>query len=607
MALAIEDYALIGDCETAALIGRDGSIDWLCWPRFDSAACFAALLGGPEHGRWLVAPAEEPRRVARRYRPGTLVLETEFQCASGAVTLVDFMPVRDRASNLVRMVVGKEGRVPMRTELCLRFDYGSAVPWVTRTDTGALRAIAGPDMVELSTAVQLRGEGLRTVGEFEIGANENRFFTLTYAPSHRQMPMPPDPFHALAATTARWRAWSDQCREVGAWSELVRRSLITLKALTYAPTGGIVAAPTTSLPEQIGGTRNWDYRYCWLRDATLTLLALLNAGYSAEAAGWRDWLLRAVAGSPSQMQIMYGLAGERRLTEWEVPWLPGYESSSPVRIGNGAHAQVQLDVYGELMDALHQARRGGLGPDEAGWALQKALLSHLETVWREPDRGMWEVRGPPQHFTHSKIMAWVAFDRAVRDVEELGLDGPVDHWRMLRDLIHEEVCARGFDSRLGSFVQAYGSPHLDASLLMLPVTGFLPPEDERVRGTIAAIERGLVVDGLVQRYDTWRVKDGLPAGEGAFLACTCWLADAYVMLGRLDEARAVFERVVALRNDVGLLAEEYDPGRRRQVGNFPQAFSHLALAETAMNLARASKPAEQRAHRQGVPPDAESD
>lgn len=607
MALAIEDYALIGDCETAALVGRDGSIDWLCWPRFDSGACFAALLGGPEHGRWLMAPVEVPRQVVRRYRPGTLVLETEFECPSGTVVLVDFMPVRDQASNLVRLVLGKEGRVPMRTELALRFDYGSAVPWVTRADSGALRAIAGPDMVELSTAVPLHGDGLRTVGEFEVAAGESRSFTLTYAPSHQPVPMPPDPFHAVAATTARWHAWSGRCQQVGEWTQLVQRSLITLKALTYVPTGGIVAAPTTSLPEQIGGTRNWDYRFCWLRDATLTLLALLNAGYTAEAVGWRDWLLRAVAGSPDQMQIMYGLAGERRLTEWEVPWLPGYEGSAPVRIGNGAHAQLQIDVYGELMDALHQARRGGLGPDEAGWALQRALLEHLETVWREPDQGMWEVRGPPQHFTYSKIMAWVAFDRAVRDAEELELEGPVDRWRAAREAIHSEVCALGFDPRRETFAQAYGSPHLDASLLLLPQTGFLPPEDERVRGTVAAIERALVVDGLVLRYDTGEVEDGLPVGEGAFLACTCWLADAYVMLGRLDEARAVFERVVGLCNEVGLLAEEYDPALRRQVGNFPQAFSHLALVQTAMNLARASKPAEQRAHRQDAPPDAESD
>ena len=597
MALAIEDYALIGDCETAALVGRDGSIDWLCWPRFDSGACFAALLGGPEHGRWLVAPVEPPVAVVRRYRPGTLVLETEFRCASGTVALVDFMPIRDGASNLVRLVEGRQGRVVMRTELVLRFEYGAAVPWVTRTEAGALRAVAGPDMVELSTAVPLHGEAMRTVGEFTVAAGESRSFTLTYAPSHQTAPMPPDAFHALAATTARWRRWSALCGGMGEWSEPVLRSLITLKALTYAPTGGIVAAPTTSLPEQIGGHRNWDYRFCWLRDATLTLLALLDAGYSEEAAGWRDWLLRAVAGSPDQMQIMYGIAGERRLTEWEVPWLPGYEGSAPVRIGNGAHAQLQLDVYGELMDALHQARRAGLAPDDAGWALQCALLEHLAMVWCQPDHGLWEVRGPPQHFTYSKVMAWVAFDRAVRDVEELGLNGPVERWRELRDVIHAEICARGFDPGLGSFVQAYGSRELDASLLLLPTTGFLPPQDKRIRGTVAAVERSLVADGLVLRYDSARTRDGLPAGEGAFIACSCWLADAYVMLGRLDDARRLFARVLALRNDVGLLAEEYDPALRRQVGNFPQAFSHLAVALTAMNLARAAKPAEQRSHR----------
>ena len=597
MPLAIEDYALIGDCETAALVGRDGSIDWLCWPRFDSGACFAALLGGPEHGRWLLAPVEAPAAVVRRYRPGTLVLETEFRCASGTVALVDFMPIRDGASNLVRLVEGRQGRVAMRTELVLRFEYGAAVPWVTRTEAGALRAVAGPDMIELSTAVPLHGEAMRTVGEFTVAAGESRSFTLTYAPSHETAPLPPDAFHALAATTARWRRWSAHCGETGEWSEPVLRSLITLKALTYAPTGGIVAAPTTSLPEQIGGSRNWDYRFCWLRDATLTLLALLDAGYSEEAAGWRDWLLRAVAGSPDQMQIMYGIAGERRLTEWEVPWLPGYEGSTPVRIGNGAHAQLQLDVYGELMDALHQARRAGLAPDDAGWALQCALLEHLAMVWCQPDHGLWEVRGPPQHFTYSKVMAWVAFDRAVRDVEELGLNGPVERWRQLRDVIHAEICTRGFDPGLGSFVQAYGSRELDASLLLLPITGFLPPQDERIRGTVAAVERSLLADGLVLRYDSARTQDGLPAGEGAFIACSCWLADAYVMLGRLDDARRLFGRILALRNDVGLLSEEYDPALGRQVGNFPQAFSHLAVALTAMNLARAAKPAEQRAHR----------
>jgi len=602
MPLPIESYALIGDCETAALVGRDGSIDWLCWPRFDSPACFAALLGGPEHGRWLLAPAEPAPHVTRRYRPGTLILETEFATAAGAVTLVDFMPPRDTVSDLVRLVIGRSGHVAMRTELVLRFDYGSTVPWVTRMDDGALRAVAGPDMVVMRTTAPLRGEGLRTVGEFTVAAGETVAFSLTHAPSHLPAPAPIDTGAALAATEAFWREWSSRCHEAGEWSEAVQRSLITLKALTYRPTGGIVAAPTTSLPEQLGGPRNWDYRFCWLRDATLTLLALVNAGYAAEAEDWRNWLLRAVAGSPAQMQIMYGLAGERRLTEWEVPWLPGYVGSRPVRIGNGAHGQLQLDVYGEVMDVLHQARRGGLAPDQAGWALQRALLEHLETVWREPDEGIWEVRGGRRHFTYSKAMAWVAFDRAVKSVEAFGLAGPVDRWRQLRREIHQDVCCHGFDPELNSFVQSYGSRQLDASLLLLPVMGFLPPQDSRVTGTVAAIERHLLIDGLVLRYDTAEVEDGLPAGEGAFLACSFWLADAYIMLGRKDDGRHLFERLLRLRNDVGLLAEEYDTTAGRQVGNFPQAFSHLALVNTAMNLTRASRPAEQRAERRDAQP-----
>ena len=596
MPLRIEDYALIGDCETAALVGRDGSIDWLCWPRFDSAACFSALLGTPEHGRWLIAPHGDPAeaRVTRRYRPGTLILETEFETAEGAVTLIDFMPLRGQASDLVRIVVGRRGRLRMRTELVLRFEYGSIVPWLTRIGDGTLRAVGGPDMVVLHTATPLHGEGLRTVGDFEVAAGQSLPFYLTYAPSHHPVPAPLDPEAALTATERFWREWSDRCRDTGEWSEAIRRSLITLKALTYRPTGGIVAAPTTSLPELIGGARNWDYRFCWVRDATLTLMALMNAGYYDEAGAWRDWLLRAVAGSPNQMQIMYGIAGERRLSEWEVPWLPGYESSRPVRIGNAAHAQHQLDIYGEVMDALHQARRGGLvarGPD---WAVQRSLLRHVGAVWQEPDEGIWEVRGERRHFTHSKVMAWVAFDRAVRSVEGLGLDGPLEAWRKLRQEIHHDICRRGFDPELNSFVQSYGSKQLDASLLLLPVMGFLPPGDPRIRGTVEAIERRLIVDGLVLRYDSSETDDGLPPGEGAFLACSFWLVDAYVMLGRTDDARRLFEQLLSLRNDVGLLAEEYDTGSKRQVGNFPQAFSHLALVNTAHNLTRAAKPAEQR-------------
>ena len=592
----IEDYALIGDCESAALVAHNGSIDWLCWPRFDSGACFAALLGSEGNGRWLIAPADPDPRVTRRYRNGSLILETEFETAEGAVTLIDFMPLRGVASNLVRLAVGRRGQVTMRTELILRFDYGSAVPWVTRLEDGAgLCAVAGPDMVVLRTPTPLRGENLKTVGEFTVGAGEMVSFVLTYGPSHLPLPEPLDPQTALDDTVAFWADWSSHCRHAGAWHGAVLRSHITLKALTYAPTGGIVAAPTTSLPERIGGPRNWDYRFCWLRDATFTLISLMDAGYYEEAKAWRDWLLRAVAGSPSQIQIMYGLSGERRLSEWEVPWLAGYEGSRPVRIGNAAQSQRQLDVFGEVMDALHHGRRGGLDTTGAGWALQRALVEHLATIWSEPDEGIWEVRGGRRHFTHSKVMAWVALDRAIRGIEEFGLSGPLERWRALRSGIHEEVCRKGFAPELGSFVQSYGSRHLDASLLLLPLVGFLPADDPRVRGTVAAIEQRLLVeDTFVLRYDTEEAYDGLPPGEGAFLACSFWLADNLLLQGREAQARALFERLLALRNDVGLLAEEYDPVARRQVGNFPQAFSHIALANTARNLTQPSKPAEQR-------------
>jgi GH15 family glucan-1,4-alpha-glucosidase len=593
----IEDYALIGDCETAALVARDGSIDWLCWPRFDSGACFAALLGGPEHGRWRMAPCDPAPRVSRCYRKDSLILETEFDTEDGAVTLIDFMPPRGATSDLIRLVMGKRGRVRLRTELVIRFDYGSAVPWVTRLEDGSgLRAVAGPDMVVLHTPIPLHGEGLKSVGEFIVDAGETIPFALTYCASHFPMPERIDVEAALVETEAFWREWVGRCFEAGEWSDVALRSLITLKALTYRPTGGIVAAPTTSLPEKIGGPRNWDYRYCWLRDATLMLLALMNAGYYDEARAWHDWLLRAAAGSPWQMQIMYGVAGERRLSEWEVPWLPGYEDSRPVRIGNAACDQLQLDVYGEVMDALHQARMGGLGTSEAGWALQKALLEHLEKVWQEPDEGIWEVRGPRQHFTYSKVMVWVAFDRALASAEAFNLDGPLVHWRALRQQIHDEVCRKGFDPDLGSFVQAYGSKQLDASLLLIPAVGFLPPDDPRVRGTVAAVERDLVEDGFVLRYRTEGTADGLPPGEGAFLACSFWLVDTYVQLGRVDDARRLFERLLSITNDVGLLAEEYDPGSKRQVGNFPQAFSHLALINSIHNLSRATKPVDQRSH-----------
>jgi GH15 family glucan-1,4-alpha-glucosidase len=594
MSTPLEDYALIGDCETAALVSRGGSIDWLCWPRFDSGACFAALLGGPEHGRWLIAPADSKVQVARCYRHNTLILETRFETAGGAVKVIDFMPPRGHNSDIVRIVCGERGRVRMRTELVLRFDYGRSIPWVNHLRDGTFRAIAGPDMVLLHTPVALRGRDLTTVGEFDVDAETRIPFVLTHGHSHLSPPAAIDPEGSLEATAAFWTDWASRCASHGEWSDAVTRSLITLKALTYAPTGGIVAAPTTSLPEQLGGSRNWDYRFCWLRDATLTLLALMNAGYYDEAKAWRDWLLRAAAGAPSQLQIMYGLAGERRLTEYEIEWLPGYEQSRPVRVGNAAHGQLQLDVFGEVMDALHQARRGTLHPREADWAFQCAVLEHLERVWDQPDEGIWEVRGGPRQFTYSKVMAWVALDRGIRAVHKFGLDGPVSRWTALRQRIHDEVCTQGFDRQLGSFVQSFGSQELDASLLLLPTVGFLPPSDPRITGTIRAVERRLFVDGFLLRYDTATSDDGLPPGEGAFLACSFWLADAYTLIGRIDDARRLFERLLSLRNDVGLLAEEYDTRAQRLVGNFPQAFSHIALVNTAHNLTEATKPAEQR-------------
>jgi GH15 family glucan-1,4-alpha-glucosidase len=601
MPARIEDYALIGDCETAALIARDGSIDWLCWPRFDSDACFAALLGTRENGRWLITPCDPEARITRRYRDGTLILETEFETDEGAATLIDFMPPRGSYSDLVRLVVGRRGTIKLHTEFILRFGYGSTVPWVTHLEDDVLRAVAGPDMVALRTRVPLEPKGLTTVAEFSVSEGETIPFTLTYAPSHHPLPPRIDEAQALEDTVSFWTEWISQCTFKGEWSEAVHRSLITLKALTYRPTGGIVAAPTTSLPEQLGGARNWDYRFCWLRDATLSLLALMDAGYYQEAGAWRDWLLRAAAGSPSQVQIMYGLAGERRLQEWEVPWLSGYEGSTPVRIGNAAHGQIQLDVYGEVMDALHQARRGGLPRNLEAWRFQRALVEHLARVWEEPDRGIWEVRGLPQHFTHSKVMAWVAIDRAVKDAAAFDLECPMDDWCELRDRIHADVCEKGYDPELETFVQAYGSKQLDASLLLIPLVGFLPADDPRIRRTIEAIEAHLVADGFVMRYDTTGTDDGLPPGEGAFLACSFWLVDCLMLLERHDDARKLFARLLALRNDLGLLAEEYDPRVGRLVGNFPQAFSHIALIDSALNLNRldrraSPRPAEQRAH-----------
>jgi GH15 family glucan-1,4-alpha-glucosidase len=607
MASRIEDYALIGDLSTAALVGRDGSIDWLCWPRFDSDACFAALLGSPEHGRWRIAPVGGATRVTRHYRPNTLILETRFETADGAATVIDFMPPRTDGSHLVRIVVGERGKVSMHTELVLRFGYGATVPWVTRIDDRTLCGIAGPDTVLVRSDVHLRGENFKTVGDFVVSAGETSPFVLTYVPLHAPTPKPIDPQQVLASTERYWTRWAAKSKIDGPWNDAVTRSLITLKALTYEPTGGMVAAATTSLPEQIGGERNWDYRFCWLRDATLTLLALMNAGYYEEANKWRDWLLRAVAGSPWQMQIMYGVGGERRLVEWRADWLSGYEGSAPVRIGNAAHGQLQLDVFGEMMDAMHQARLGRLAASESRWELQTKFIAHLEKIWPSTDSGIWEVRGERLHFTYSKAMAWVAFDRTIKSAERFGLDGPVERWRQIRDEIHADVCRLGFDTSLGSFVRSYGSKQLDASLLLLPAIGFLPPEDPRIRGTVAAVERTLVTDGLVRRYNTDRADDGLPAGEGAFLACSFWLVDAYLMLGRRDDALRLFERLLALRNDVGLLSEEYDPYANRLIGNFPQAFSHLALVNSATNLAHSTKPAEQRSERRIARHASESD
>jgi GH15 family glucan-1,4-alpha-glucosidase len=593
-AARIEDYALIGDCESAALISRGGSIDWLCWPRFDSAACCAALLGGPQNGRWLLTP-RGPATRTRRYRPDTLILETEITTPSGSATLIDFMPMRGRDSHVVRLVVGRHGTVAMRTELVLRFDYGLLVPWATQLKDGRRSFIAGPDRVILRSQVPLRGEQLTTVGEFAVRAGQTIGFVLSYCPSYLSLPDTIDARAALEATARFWRRWIGQASASGEYTDTVRRSLITLKALTYRPTGGILAAATTSLPEAIGGVRNWDYRYCWLRDATFTLQAMMNSGLFSEAQQWREWLLRAVGGDPARMQIMYGIAGERLLPEWQLPWLEGYEQSGPVRIGNAASEQLQLDVYGEIMDVLHQARERRLASADAGWQLQIALAEHLEGVWSHPDHGMWEVRGEAEHFTSSKVMAWVAFDRLICSAERFGLEAPLRRWRSLRRRLHTEVCQRGFDHRRGTFVRSYGSKHLDASLLLLPLVGFLRPEDPRVRGTVEAIERDLTEDGFVMRYDTRVSHDGLPGREGVFLPCSFWLADNWVLLQRHREARDLFERLLALRNDVGLLSEEFDPRAGRLLGNFPQSFSHIALINTAHNLTRDRGPAHQRA------------
>ena len=596
MSNLIEDYGLIGDCETAALVSRDGSIDWLCWPRFDSDALFASILGDMNNGCWSIKATSDDAKVSRKYRGNTLILETKIVTPGGEVEIIDFMPLRSSgASNVVRIVQGVRGSVSMHTSLTLRFGYGAIIPWVTRFEGNGLKAIAGPDMAVLRSDVPMDGEGFHHTQDFTVAEGQSLAFVLTYGHSFKPVPEPIDPQQALAETESAWNAWGSIFKAPGGrYDEVVFRSLITLKALTFRPTGGIVAAPTTSLPEQIGGQRNWDYRYCWLRDATFTVLALMDCGFEQEAEAWRTWLRHAVAGNPAQVQIMYGLAGERRLEEMEIPWLSGYEKSKPVRIGNGAANQLQLDIFGEVMDALFQGAVLGRQFWTSGWELQCKLIEHLESIWRSPDEGIWEVRGGRRHFTHSKVMAWVAFDRAIKSIENFGVEGPIDHWREVRDEIHREVCAHGYNEEIGSFVQSYGAADLDASTLMIPLVGFLPPSDYRVRSTVEAIERDLMSNGLVCRYRTGSGHDGLPDGEGVFLACSCWFVDNLVLVGRKDEARAMFERLLSLGNDVGLFSEEYDTRDKRMLGNFPQAFTHVAIIATALNLSEREKPAEQR-------------
>ena len=596
MALPIEDYALIGNLRTAALVGRDGSIDWLCVPRFDDAACFCALLGTPEHGRWSIAPTRPVRRTRRRYSANTLILETDFETATGSVRIVDFMPTWGERTDVVRIVEGVRGRVSMRMELVLRFGYGNVIPWVRQID-GTLLATAGSYSAQVRSAVETHGEGFRTVAEFMVESGARVPFVITFFPSHLAAPLPIDPYAARAATQLGWEKWSARCAYNGRWHEAVTRSLITLKSLTFAPTGGIVAAPTTSLPERAGGPHNWDYRYCWVRDATFTLYALLLAGYRDEAVAWRDWLLRSAAGRPDDLQTLYGVDGDRIRTEFEVPWLPGYANSKPVRVGNAASAQRQLDVYGELIDSMYLAREAGLEQNRDEWRFEVAIVKFLERAWNKPDHGIWETRGEKRHFTHSKVMAWVAFDRAIRHIEKYGFRGPVARWRKLRARIHADICSKGYDRARNTFVQYYGATEVDASLLLIPQVGFLPPEDSRVQGTIEAVERDLVVDGLVMRYRNLPSLELSPPGEGRFLACSFWLVDALTLCGRKADAERLFRRLLALCNDVGLLAEEYDPRRGRMLGNFPQALSHMALINTACNLSRTVGPARHRSQR----------
>jgi GH15 family glucan-1,4-alpha-glucosidase len=584
MASRIEDYAVIGNCETMALVSRDGCIDWLCLPRFDSASCFAALLGDDGNGSWRISAADKTAKISRHYRAGTLILETLFETETGSAVLIDCMSRSEGKSNLLRLVRGLSGSVEMVTDLAVRFDYGISVPWVSRTDDGRTQFIVGPERLLLQAGVKVENEDMRTGARFTVQADEKIDFCLGWSKSYHEIPAVLDIGQVIEIEDKGWRDWSGKFEGLGDYSDIVLRSLITLKGLTHFETGGIVAAATTSLPEQIGGSRNWDYRFCWLRDATLTLFSLMESNFVEEASAWQQWLIRAIAGAPEQLQIMYGIAGERRLDEWNIPWLPGYENSSPVHVGNAAAGQVQLDVYGEVLAAMYYGRTRGLRGNDTLWSLECGLLRHLQKIWQQPDDGIWEVRSGRQQFTHSKVMAWVAVDRAIRSAEEFGLEAPLDEWREWRQQIHDEVCEKAFDAERNSFVQYYGSKNLDAGLLMIANVGFLPPEDARVRGTVAAIEKELLRDGFVIRYDTGEAKDGLPPGEGAFLACSFWLVGNYVLLGRLDDARALFARLVGLANDVGLLAEEYDPKRQRQVGNFPQAFSHIALINAAYTL-----------------------
>jgi GH15 family glucan-1,4-alpha-glucosidase len=593
----IEDYALIGDCETAALVNRNGSIDWLCWPAFDSDACFTALLGTKDHGRWLITPDALIKSCKRRYRGDSLILETTLETDDGAITLIDFMPLRGASSDIVRIVRGDRGVVKVRMELIIRFGFGAAIPWVKRDKDGAVLAICGPDMTVLHTPVETHGENLTTIASFDVKEGDSFPFVLTYGPSHLAVPVPIDVDEALKDTVAFWSEWSGRCTYKGEHRDLVMRSLITLKALIYAPSGGIVAAPTTSLPEKLGGSRNWDYRFCWLRDATFTLLVLMNSGYTDEARAWHRWLLRAVAGSPAEMQIMYGIMGQRRLLEWEADWLPGYGGALPVRVGNAAHAQLQLDVYGELIDAFYQTRVAELDLEDGTWAVECEILDHLSTVWDKPDHGIWERRGPGKHYVLSKVGCWVAFDRAIKSAEGFNLKGPIDKWKQLREDIHRDVCEKGFDPRENTFVESYGSDMLDGAILLLPLLGFLPADDPRMKGTVAAVEKYLMRDGFVLRHDPREVTGEIQPAEGAFLACTFWLADAYIKMGEIARAEELFDRVVAVANDVGLIAEEYDPAVKRQTGNFPQALTHIALIAVAHNLASAKRPQEKKVER----------